>query len=75
MQLSVVSVMEWNKMMSTGTDGNFSFQGPAAQRLTIRVQAYGYDTRTVVVAAGSGAVTTQNIALVWARRPVGTSGR
>jgi hypothetical protein len=28
-----------------------------------------------VVSAGPGAVTTQNVALVWARRPVGTSGR
>lgn len=72
---AVVSVIEWNKMMSTGSDGSFSFQGPAAQRLTIQVQAYGYNTQTVVVAAGPGAVTTQNIALAWARRPVGTTGR
>ena len=72
---AIVSVIEWNKMMSTGSDGSFSLQGPAAQRVTIQVQAYGYNTQTIVVSAGPGAVTTQNFALVWARRPVGTSGR
>jgi hypothetical protein len=72
---AIVSVLEWNKMMSTGSDGNFSFQGPAGQRVTIQVQAYGYITQTIVVAAGPGALTTQNVALAWARRPVGTSGR
>jgi hypothetical protein len=72
---AIVSVIEWNKMVSTGVDGSFSVQGPAAQRVTIQVQAYGYNTQTVVVSAGPGAVTTQNIALVWARRPVGTTGR
>ena len=72
---AIVSVIEWNKMMSTGSDGSFSFQGPAAQRVTIQVQAYGYNTQTIVVSAGPGAVTMQNFALVWARRPVGTIGR
>ena len=72
---AIVSVIEWNKMVSTGSDGSFSLQGPAAQRVTIQVQAYGYNTQTIVVSAGPGVVTTQNFALVWARRPVGTSGR
>jgi hypothetical protein len=72
---AIVSVVEWKKMVATGSDGKFSLEGPAGQPVTIQVQAYGYLTQTSAVAATPGAVTTQQFALVWARRPVGTTGR
>ena len=72
---ATVTVVEWNKIAMTGSDGSYAIQGPAGQRLTIQVQAYGYNGQTSVTAAAAGTVTTQDFALVWARRPIGTIGR
>jgi hypothetical protein len=70
-----VSVVEWNMTVTTGSDGTYVLQGPARQSVTIQVQAFGYLSQTSAAAASPGAVTTQHIALVWARRPMGGFAR
>lgn len=72
---AIVSVVEWNKSVMTGSDGTYVLQGPARQSVTIQVQAFGYLSTTSATAVSPGAVTTQHIALVWARRPMRSSGR
>ena len=65
-----VSIKEWNAAVLTGSDGKYFLLGPAAQSVTIQVDAFGYLSQTSAAAVTPGAVATQQFALVWARRPM-----
>jgi hypothetical protein len=66
---ATVFAVEWNKAVTTGSDGKYVLVGPARQSMTIQVQASGYLSQTSAAAASPGAETMQHFALVWARMP------